>query len=127
MILLALLPAFERQGDLVGLEEGLESRIVVVPQCRYVDQYLAATGILIGADERESRIAAHHLAVIYIEDAAARTMHRIHINFVKSLQHLKPPRYRGIQRDPRIPKDSQVVSPTLFALSQDHGSRSPAP
>jgi len=84
MILLALLPAFERQGDLVGLEQGLKIRIVVVAQCRYVDQYLAATGILVGADERESRIAPSS-CVIYIEDAAARTVHRMHLDLVKSL------------------------------------------
>src|SRR6478672_9957500 len=89
MILFALLPAFERERDPVGLEQGLEIRIVVVAQRRYVDQYLAAAGIAVAADEREGRIAAHHLAVIYIENAAARTVHRIHLDLVKSLQHCR--------------------------------------
>jgi len=43
------------------------------------------------------------LPSIYIEDAAARTMHRIHLNFVKSLQHLKPPGIEEYSADPRIP------------------------
>ena len=84
-ILLALLPAFERERDPVGLEQGLEIRILVVTQRRYLDRYLAAIGFLVGTDESERRITAHHLAVIYIEHAAARTVHRIHLDLVKSL------------------------------------------
>jgi hypothetical protein len=36
-ILIALLAASERQGDPVGIEQGLELRIVVVAHRRYVD------------------------------------------------------------------------------------------
>src|ERR1700687_960231 len=94
-ILLALLPALERERDLVGLEQGLEIRILVVAQRRYVDRYLATIGFLVGANERERRIAAHHLAVIDIEHAAARTVHRMHLDLVKSLQHCRSgPQFR---------------------------------
>src|SRR5260370_38599970 len=89
MILAALLPAFERAHDLVGLEQGLEFRIVLLAQRRYGDRYLAAAGIPVAADERERRIAAHHLAVIDIKDAAARTVHRMHLDLVKSLSHYR--------------------------------------
>jgi hypothetical protein len=70
-ILLALLPALERERDPVGLEQRLKIRIVVVAHRRYLHRHLAGSGFLIGADEREGRIAAHHLAVIDIENAAA--------------------------------------------------------
>jgi hypothetical protein len=61
-------------------------RIVVVAQRREVGKYLAR-GFPVGADERESQVAAHHLAVIDIENSTARPMHRFHFDFVEPLQH----------------------------------------
>ena len=86
MILLAVLSASECQGDYVGLEQGLVRRIVVVAQRREVGEYLAR-GFPVGADERESQVAAHHLAVIDVENPTARPMHRFHVDFVEPLQH----------------------------------------
>src|SRR5882757_5674783 len=110
-ILIALLPAFERQTDLVGLEQRLEFGIVVVAQRRYVDHDVATLGFPVAADERESRIAAHHFAVIGIENAAARAVQRVHLDFVKSLQHLTQSRYR-LHRDLRIPGFAGLASST---------------
>jgi hypothetical protein len=50
----------------------------------------------------------------------------MHLNLVKSVQHLKPPNVEEYCAT-RESLDSQAASPTLFALSQGHGSRSPAP
>ena len=86
-ILCAVLPALERQGDLVGLEQGLEFRIVVVTHTRDVDTYLAIFAIPVGTDKCEGRIAAHHLAVPNVQHAAARAVHRMHLNLVESLFH----------------------------------------
>ena len=55
---------------------------------RDVHRNLAIGGFPVGSDKRERGIAAHHLAVIDIQDATARAVHRMHFDFVKSLQHL---------------------------------------
>src|SRR5438876_12217139 len=89
MILLALLPALERQRDDVSPQQGLEIPILVVAQRQHVSQYLAATRLRVGADVCEGRTAAHHLAVIEIQDATAGTVHRMHLDLVKSLQHFR--------------------------------------
>src|SRR5260221_4002004 len=90
MILLALRPADERQRDMVGLEKWLELRIVIVADGRHLDRYLAVGRFLVGTDEPESRISAHHLAVIAIQNAAARAVHRTHLDPVKSPQQFCP-------------------------------------
>src|SRR5258708_13656477 len=87
MILLALLPTGERQRDVVGLQQRLEIRIVIMTYGRHLGRYFAVRGFPEGADEPESRVSTHHLVIIAIEDAAPRTMHRLHLDFVKSLQH----------------------------------------
>jgi len=68
---------------------------------RDFDRHLAFC-FLVGADERESRIAAQHLAVTAIEHAAARTVHRFHLDLVESLQHGRSG-LDELQRDPRLP------------------------
>jgi hypothetical protein len=88
-ILFALPPAPQRQRDLVGLEQRLVIRIFVVAQRRYVGGDRAVGGFPVAADERERGVAAHHLAVMDIDHAAARTMHRMHLDFVKPLQHCR--------------------------------------
>ena len=88
-ILLPLRPSFERKRDVVGLEQGLVTRIIIVTDRRYVDQHLTIFAIPVRAHERESRIAAHHGALMDIEDAASRAVHGVHLDLVKSLSHCR--------------------------------------
>src|SRR4029077_6079737 len=74
IILIALLPALERQRDDVGLQQGLETPILVVAQRQHVSQNLAAGRLRVSADECEGRAAAHHLSIIKIENATAGTV-----------------------------------------------------
>src|SRR5260221_14638229 len=62
-------------------------RRILVAQRTVLERFLATIGLLVIANESESRIAADHLAVINIEHAAARTVHRMHLDLVKPLQH----------------------------------------
>jgi hypothetical protein len=84
MKLLPLLPPLQAQRDPVGPEQRPEIGIVMVALCRYFDQNLISC-IVIAADEREGRIAPEQLALVRIDHATARTMHRVELDFVKAL------------------------------------------
>src|SRR3954466_5901741 len=60
-------------------------------------------GFVVAPDKGEGGIAAKHPAVIGIDHAAARAMHRVKLDLVQPLQHETALRHRSMRRDPRDP------------------------
>ena len=85
-----LLPAAQLQGDLIGLEQRLVARIIMVTHGRDLGPDFLA-GLIVASDKREGGIAAEHPAVIGIDHPMPRTMHGVEFDLVKSLQHEMSP------------------------------------